>query len=63
MKKSYIKPIVGHNTGTVYGLPTVLAIGAASAVVGAAAAAVGKAVGNVVQCKVLASKEIGGTLS
>ncbi len=45
-KKAYKKPVIVGSTIN-SGLPTVLAIGAASAVVGAASVAVGKMVGDI----------------
>ncbi len=50
-KKSYKKPVMtGNNINT--GLPTVLAIGVASAAIGAASVAVGKMVGDIQNMKV-----------
>ena len=62
MKKNYVKPSIANGDGTVYGLPTVLAVGAVAAAVGAASVAVGKAVGNIIQSKILVSQEIRGVL-
>ncbi len=63
MKKVYVKPMVMNNNGTVYGLPTVLAVGAVAAAVGASSVAVGKLVGNIVTHKILSSRKISGVLT
>ena len=63
MQKEYIKPVVGIRNGTVYGLPTVVAVAAVAGAVGAAAVAVGKAVGDsIIEMKSISNKEVRGIL-
>lgn len=51
MKKNYLKPTICSDRGNT-GLPTVLAIGAISAVGAAASVAVGKMIGDIQNMKV-----------
>lgn len=63
-KKTYTKPIVLSNNGNT-GLPTVLAIGAASAAFAAASVAVGRMVGidGMMATKLNSSQQIIGELN
>jgi len=63
MKQSYVKPIIIDTNGTVYGFPTVLAVGAVAAAVGASSVAVGKMIGNdIARYKNVSHRQIKGLL-